>query len=150
MPKRPSVRIPKIRHNKARNEARVRIKGRDVYLGKFGTPEAEAVYRRVIAEYVATGEAPQAKRDLASMTVGELCDLYDAHTRKVMEPRSHAGCVKPALERLRAFAGDMVLSGFGPGELKAWRMALVSEGTTGKARSVASAAATSTASSSTV
>jgi hypothetical protein len=51
-------RLPALTHHKPSGRARVRIKGRDFWLGKWGTPEAEERYRRVVAEYVATDKVP--------------------------------------------------------------------------------------------
>jgi len=41
-------------HHKASNRARVRINGRDFWLGKWGSPAAKMAYDRLIAEYLAT------------------------------------------------------------------------------------------------
>ena len=54
-------RSPKLTHHKPSGQARVRIDGRDLYLGRFGTPEAEAAYHAVIAEWRATGKAPRGR-----------------------------------------------------------------------------------------
>ena len=48
-------RLPKYRHYRPKDLAVVRIEGRDVYLGKFGSSESHEKYRRVIAEWLATG-----------------------------------------------------------------------------------------------
>src|SRR3954468_11182064 len=60
-----SRRIPKHCHHKASNCGVVRLNGRDHYTGLWGTPEAEAEYERLIAEWLATGRsvAPPASSD---------------------------------------------------------------------------------------
>jgi hypothetical protein len=45
---RPKKPLPTYRHHKARNL--VTVAGRDVYLGKYGSPESLAKYERVCAE----------------------------------------------------------------------------------------------------
>ena len=61
-----AVRIPKppsyLRH--ARGQAFVRIRGKNIYLGKHGTRDSLERYRRVVGEYMASGgtEIPRASR----------------------------------------------------------------------------------------
>ena len=47
-----TVRPPKYQLHKATGQARVRIKGRDIYLGKYLSPESEQRYRQVIADWL--------------------------------------------------------------------------------------------------
>ena len=54
----PRPRVPKLALHKGTGHARVLLKGRHVYLGKHGTPEADAKYRRIVAEFLRTGEVP--------------------------------------------------------------------------------------------
>src|SRR3954447_13517401 len=51
-------KLPKYRHYKPKDLAVVRIDGRDIYLGKYDSPESHEKYRRVVAEWLATGTAP--------------------------------------------------------------------------------------------
>lgn len=44
-----------MRHYKPRNLARVRIDGQDIYLGKWGSDQAQQAYARLIVEYLANG-----------------------------------------------------------------------------------------------
>lgn len=45
-----SRRIPKYRHFKPKNLGVVRVDGRDIYLGKYDSPESWEKYHRLIAE----------------------------------------------------------------------------------------------------
>jgi hypothetical protein len=58
MPPNSTPRLPKYRHQKARNLAVVRIAGHDHYLGPFDSPESHAEYRRLVGEWLATGVTP--------------------------------------------------------------------------------------------
>ncbi len=55
MPRRPTGSVPSLVHHKPSNRARVRINGRDYWLGKWGSPESQLAYQRLIKEYLATG-----------------------------------------------------------------------------------------------
>jgi hypothetical protein len=50
-----TTRVPKYRLHKTWGLGVVRINGKAIYLGKHGTPESEAEYRRVISEWLASG-----------------------------------------------------------------------------------------------
>jgi integrase len=88
------MRLPQPRLHKASGQARIRFGGRDIYLGRFGSEEAEQRYREVIAELAIEGRDEtqvQRRADAAtdsfstaalppalleppvSITVGELC-----------------------------------------------------------------------------
>ena len=51
-----SRKIPAYVHHKPTGQARVRIKGKDFYLGKYGSPESHERYDELIAEYVIDAE----------------------------------------------------------------------------------------------
>jgi len=55
MPRRPKGSVPSLVHHKPSNRARVRINGRDCWLSKWGSPESQLAYERLIAEYIANG-----------------------------------------------------------------------------------------------
>jgi hypothetical protein len=52
MPK-PSLRFPALSPHKASGQAVVRIAGKDVYCGPWGSTQAEARYRRAISAWLA-------------------------------------------------------------------------------------------------
>lgn len=51
MPRR-TVAVPSYRRHKPTGQAVVRLDGRDIYLGKHGTPSSQERYRRLIAEWL--------------------------------------------------------------------------------------------------
>ena len=52
------LQIPAYQHHKGSGQAKVRIKGKDVYLGLHGSDESRRRYGKLIAEFVATGDLP--------------------------------------------------------------------------------------------
>jgi hypothetical protein len=72
MPRRRQGSVPSLQHHKASGRARVWIKGRDYWLGKWGSPEAQLAYNRLIGEYLATGRIDSTRTE----PVAELGTLY--------------------------------------------------------------------------
>src|SRR5262245_38539081 len=81
-------RLPQARLHKPSGQARVRICGRDVYLGRFGSPEARAAYERLLADYLRHGRTLRQTRDTpttsprlpSDLSVAELIRAYwDRH-----------------------------------------------------------------------
>jgi integrase len=74
MPRRPKGSIPVLQHHKSSDRARVTINGRDHWLGKWGSPEAQLAYERLIAEFLATRRIrevePTAKPTVVSVAPG--------------------------------------------------------------------------------
>jgi hypothetical protein len=55
-----SVKIPKYRLHRGTGQALVQINGDRIYLGVYDSPESHEQYRRILAEYLATGRSPEA------------------------------------------------------------------------------------------
>ena len=55
---RPRNPVPTYRRHKASGQAFVRVDGRNVYLGRYDSPESKREYERVCAE-VRAGGAPE-------------------------------------------------------------------------------------------
>ena len=69
MPRRPKGSLPALQHHKPSGRARVTVNGRDHWLGKWGSPEAQLAYDRIIAEYLATRRVRDPEASLAEQTV---------------------------------------------------------------------------------
>ncbi len=138
MPRRP--RVPKLCLHKPTGQARVLLKGRHVYLGKHGTPEADEKYRRIVAEFLRTDAVPAevALRAAApaapatGRTIDEIILAYwtwaEGHYLKDGEPTSEIGVLKVTLRTLRQLYGSTPAEEFGPLKLKAYREQLVRDG----------------------
>jgi len=100
--------LPQMRLHTQTGHARVRINGATHWLGRFGSPEAQAAYDRLLAEYLANGRqvAPKPKAERqetpppipqpeavpanpppdiapvsAEVTVAEVCVLFMEHAK---------------------------------------------------------------------
>jgi hypothetical protein len=99
-------------------QAVVRIRGRVIYLGAFGSPEAEANYQRTIAEWRAHGAPRPAQSPL--LTVGDLVARFWRHVeadglyRKNGRATSEPSCLRVALRPLVALYGGKPAAAFGP------------------------------------
>lgn len=93
-----SRRTPSYCFHRASGQAVARIDGKDHYLGKHGSPESQAEYNRLIAEWFANGQAlPAAASSGLGLTVNELLAAYwkhaEQHYRRTDGNRS--GSVRP-------------------------------------------------------
>ena len=55
-----SFRLPKLRYHRASKQGVVELAGKQHYLGPHGSPECEAAYNKLIAEWLANGKKPVA------------------------------------------------------------------------------------------
>ena len=81
-------RPPKLCRNKCRNFAYVTVNGKQIYLGKWGTDEAQAAYERFLLNWIKTNREnqpqnqPQPKDPRGGFTVTEMAVAYVAEYRK--------------------------------------------------------------------
>ena len=134
---RPRKAIPSVVHHKSTGQARVRIGGRDFYLGRYGSQEAREAYVRLLGEIQTAGrETVRMVRDLSddssSPTVAELClaflDHAEATYRKNGRATSTCSTFKTPIRALRTLYGDTPAKNFGPIALEAVRQLFVDEG----------------------
>src|SRR3954447_1664314 len=81
MPNR-SPRQPSYRLHRPTGQAVVTLGGRDIYLGRHGTPESRAEYDRRVGEWLAGGRRPVRPTDpdpAGDLTVAELLLAYLEH-----------------------------------------------------------------------
>lgn len=128
-----STRIPKYRLHKGSGQALVQIDGERIYLGKYGSPESEEKYQRLIAEWlvskqerkpdVSQGDAvPTTRYDLS---INEILLAYlkfaEGYYAKDGKPTKEFVCRKHSLRTLRKLYGTTRARDFGPLALKAVR-----------------------------
>lgn len=125
-------RIPKLCRHRASGQAVVRLGGRDHYLGRWKSPEAEAAYHRLIAEHLASGPAVVAAEEPRLETVAELLAAFlgyaEATYRKGAGVTSEVGAVRAAAQYAARLYADLPLEEFGPRALRAVRQTMIAEG----------------------
>lgn len=134
MPAKFSARVPKYRLHKTWGLAVVRLAGRDIYLGKHGTPESQAEYKRVIGEWLASSQAPlpTPSPTAPACTVAELCLAYLRHAStyyvKNGKPTGEIACLRDAIKPLARLYSNTSAAEFGPLALKTVRQAMIDAG----------------------
>jgi hypothetical protein len=96
---------PSYRHHRPSNQAVVTLDGRDIYLGRFNSPESRAEFDRLLAEWLANGRRLPAPVDGSDITVNELAEAYlrhaDADYVKNGKPTVEPGNIRLAIRPLR-------------------------------------------------
>jgi len=116
------MRVPKYRKH-ASGQATVHIRGRDYYLGVYDSPESKALYRRLIAAYVATGDVPIDPTH--GFTIRQAVDRFWFAKQLPPKDRHH---FKQILGHLVGLYGDRPLKDFGPLAFQAVRKKFVEAG----------------------
>jgi len=134
---RPRKEFPSVVHHKPTGQARVRIGGKDFYLGRYGSKQARAAYARLIGEVEAVGtEAVAAVRaaiaEPTGPTVSALClafvDHAEATYRKNGRLTSTVSTFRTPVRVLRETYGATPAKDFSPVALEAVRSQFVKLG----------------------
>ena len=131
-----SRRVPAYRLHKPSGQARVIIKRKHHYLGKYGSPESLEKYHRLVAEHVRSPSAPPeavlAAADDSALSVKQIILAYwrfaETYYSKNGEPSDRLYHVRLALRPLRKLYGDTLASEFGPRKLKNVREEMIIAG----------------------
>jgi integrase len=133
MPRKQSP--PRYRLHKARKCAVVTIRGKNHYLGPYGSPESHEAYARLIAERFPGGKACLAagSETGAELTISELILRYwtehvQVYYRKNGKPTDRQYHVRLALRPLRKLYGGTLAQDFGPKTLQAVREEIIADG----------------------
>jgi integrase len=134
-----SSRDPKYRLHKPTGQAVVTIAGRDIYLGKHGTPESKAKYHRLLAERAASIAAvPAAEVESASvaprdLSIAEMLAAYFDHAARYYRDAAGRATeelknMRDAVRELSSFYGEASARDFGPLKLQAVREHMIRSG----------------------
>ncbi len=123
MPKR----TPKYALHKPSGQARVRIEGKNYYLGRHNSPESHERYEKLVSKWL----AGDYDADRESLTLDRVSLLYIDHCRvyyvKDSNETSEVYATQAALRPLIQLFGKERVSHFGPKKLKAVRDNMISQ-----------------------
>ena len=116
-------KVPAYSLHKPTGQARVRLNGRDVYLGRHGTKVSKDKYRQLISEWLAS----QRLSNLADgeLTIVELMARYLRHGAEYYGDSGEVDIIKSSLRPLRELYGALLVDQFSPLKLKAVREAMI-------------------------
>lgn len=126
-----SPRAPKYRRHKGKGLAVVTIRGRDIYLGKFGSASSKELYRRLIGEFMLTGGVAMLTEP-EEITVAEVAAAFIKFARgyyvKRGKPTREYEQIIEVVRVVKPLYGRAPASEFGPLALKAVRERLIEAG----------------------
>lgn len=127
---RPKNSVPTYRRHSSSGQACVWLNGRDVYLGKYNSPESRAEYARLVAELAAAPAAPPTLSRRSGPTVDEVLLAFwrwaESHYRRPDgTPTNQIVEYRSTLRPLRALYGHTPAADFGPLALKTVRAEMV-------------------------
>lgn len=122
--------VPALTLHRPSGRARVRIDGRDHYLGPYGSVQAREAYEEFIGEWLARQDVTR-----FALTVDELALAYSAHADDYYRhsdgtPTREAENIRIALRTIIRLYGRTRVREFGPKDLKAVRNELIRAGST--------------------
>ncbi|MGB2987930.1 MAG: site-specific integrase, partial [Phycisphaerae bacterium] len=129
-------RIPKYRLHKPTRLAVVRLSGRDVYLGPYGSSESEAKYEAVVAEWLKRNRKPPPRpkrsKPKGDLVVNELSLAYIRFAKKYYvkngELTGEIQNIRDALRLVSQRYGSRRVASFGASQLKKIRDEMVTSG----------------------
>src|SRR5688572_13233983 len=94
---RPKSSKPSYCLHRSSGRAHVTIAGQTTYLGPFGSPESRDKYDRIIAEWIASGRAPdiQAPSARGALTVSDICLAFWEHATQTYPAAPFAAGKRP-------------------------------------------------------
>src|SRR5262245_31716328 len=122
--------IPRPSRHKATGQAVVCLCGKDFYLGRYGSAEANAAYERLIGDWLRNGRTLPGAAP-SGPTVNEVILAFVRHAEGryiTADGSGEAAHVKDACKVLRALYGRTPAADFGPKALKAVRSKMVGKG----------------------
>jgi integrase len=125
-------RPPAYRLHKPSGQARVRLNGREFWLGKYGTPESREAYARLVTELSQSKDSSrseQAGSTSPTLSIAELIQHYWAHARTYYardgKPTGEHVVIRAALRPLLKLFGSTLATEFGPKRLKLVREEMI-------------------------
>lgn len=127
--------IPSYGLHRATGQARVRIDGKDVYLGPHGSEESKRQYEQIVRKLITDRARAEVKARVeiaTDLTVNELAARYLQHARgyyvKGGLPTREYGNICDAIRAVRERHGFELVTAFGPLKMKGVREQWVADG----------------------
>jgi integrase len=126
--------VPAYRRHKARGLAKVRIDGKDIYLGQYGTPESRAKYERIVVELLAARSTSTPTRASGRpVSVNDVIAAFAAHAHAYYKAKDGTATdevknLRDALRPVRRLYGSAAAVDFGPLALQAVRQQMIDSG----------------------
>lgn len=131
----PHSNVPKYGFHKASGQARVLLRGHEVYLGPHGSAESREKYDRLIAEFLAAGRnvnlMPSVTRQDRFCVIDLIAafkDHAESYYVKDGEPTKTIANLRNTCRRLRELYGSLPVEEFGPAQLRAVRETWINDG----------------------
>lgn len=125
---RPAQWPPRI-YSHSSGQSRIRVNGRDYYLGKAGSAEAKAEYARLIVQLTAEGKVGPPEKRVAGpgFTVNEVLDRFRQHAERTYSKRGRElDQFRLALQPLSRLYGDLPAAHFDAEKLRELQDAMLS------------------------
>lgn len=130
------LKVPSYRHYRPKNLGVVRLHGRDIYLGEYGSPASWHKYHQLISAYLAGVANPAAvTSEAATESVRRVKELVleyfrfaEEYYRKMGTETSELDCMRAAFRRLLKLYADLPVTDFSPLKLKLVREEFVRAG----------------------
>jgi integrase len=131
---RPKKTQPSYLEHKPSGQARVRIDGRDHYLGEFGSPESWQRYNELMIDFAAGRpiDLPSQRVDAGELTIAELVAKYDDFAKANYAGSGERYRIASAVRPLIALYGATPVAEFSPLKLQRVIEKLVDDGDTRK------------------
>lgn len=133
---RPTNPIPSYRLHRPTGQAITTVRSadgsrKDIYLGRYNSPESKQEYTRIISELKANGSAPTTFSRSADLTVNELILQFTRHAERYYRnddgtPSRELKEYRHSLIELRELYGHTIVREFGPLAIKAIREVMMS------------------------
>jgi integrase len=122
---RPRKWPPTIQLHKPSGQARCRIDGRDVYLGRHGSPEAAAEYARVVAECERTRTPPASRSAAPCRSVADVvAEWWSRESPRLSERGGERARHRDALAPLLRLFGDLDAATLDAERMEEWQLAV--------------------------
>jgi integrase len=123
-----SRKVPALQLHKASGRAVVKLGGRVVYLGVYGSEEAQSAYLRLVAEWQASGGVAAVEVVTVDQVIAGYWQHAEVYYRKNGKPTSELSVLRLAMRPLHALYGSLSAAEFGPLALKACRERMIDAG----------------------